>query len=199
MAINKTDSLVQTTVSVTSGTFSLNGTNGLVLSSGTGRDDTEVTMVGTVADINAALDGLRYMPDANFTGTADMTVTTNNLASPLLGGPKPIPTPSPSTSPSPRNTRDSSPPITTAPTYPGRASNASIPRSTLTRQTQGGNESHPLRGSQHQLVCLLAGQNPGHHHRRPTRSMSPGTTASDSGSTTLMSTAGLINRAPLTR
>ena len=88
VAINKTESLVQAQISTTAGTFSLGGINGLVLLGGKGYNDSEVTVVGTVADINAALDGLRFLPDANFNGTVDLTVTTSNLASILSGGPK---------------------------------------------------------------------------------------------------------------
>ena len=62
--------------------------NGLVFSEGTGQNDTTMTFTGTLADVNAALNGLQYMPDADFTGTAHLTITTNDLASGAVGGAK---------------------------------------------------------------------------------------------------------------
>ena len=58
--------LLQITLSVTNGTLSLSGTSGLTFSSGSGSGDTTMTFVGTIDDINAALDGLEFSPTANY-------------------------------------------------------------------------------------------------------------------------------------
>ena len=88
VAIDKIDSLVQVQLSVNNGTLQLSETNGLTFSSGSGKNDSEMTMTGTVADINAALDGLQFTPDANYQGTCNLTITTNDLAPAVLGGAK---------------------------------------------------------------------------------------------------------------
>jgi hypothetical protein len=86
VAIDKVESLVQVQLSVNNGTLRLAQTGGLTFSQGSGWYDSTMTMTGTVADINAALDGLEFMPGAGFTGTADLQITTNDLAPALFGG-----------------------------------------------------------------------------------------------------------------
>ena len=97
VSIAKTESLVSVTLSVDHGTLSLPSLNvdspniadnGLVFSQGTGQNDTTMTFTGTLADVNAALDGLQYMPDANFVETAHLTIATNDLDSGAVGGAK---------------------------------------------------------------------------------------------------------------
>ncbi len=58
------------------GTLTLAGTNGLVFESGDGTADVAMTFEGTLADINAALDGLRFTPDANHVGQAIVEIAT---------------------------------------------------------------------------------------------------------------------------
>ena len=87
---------VQVTLSVNNGTLTLNGTSGLSFSfsdangtgSGTGTGDASMTFRGTLADINAALDGLDYQPNANFSGSDTLTVTSNDLGQNGSGGAK---------------------------------------------------------------------------------------------------------------
>ncbi len=97
VSIAKTESLVSVTLSVDHGTLSLAclnvnaqrmADNGLVFSAGSGEDDTTMTFTGTLADVNAALNGLQYMPDANFEGTAHLTIATNDMDSAAVGGAK---------------------------------------------------------------------------------------------------------------
>ncbi len=97
ITIDKTASLVSVTLSVDHGSLSLPRVNidsqnavnkGLVISEGTGLNDTTITFTGTLADVNAALDGLQYMPDADFAGTAHLQITSNDLASDAVGGAK---------------------------------------------------------------------------------------------------------------
>ena len=48
-----------------------------------------MTFLGSVDDINAALDGLEFMPSTvDFVGTANVQITTTDLASSLNGGPQ---------------------------------------------------------------------------------------------------------------
>ena len=88
VAINKTRSFVQVTLAADHGTLSLAQTNGLIFVDGSGKDDSSLTIVGTVDNVNAALDGLQLMPDANYLGTSHLTVTTTDLALGVAGGAK---------------------------------------------------------------------------------------------------------------
>jgi Ca2+-binding RTX toxin-like protein len=60
------------------GTFSLSGTAGLNFTVGDGLHDASMTFSGSQTDINAALDGLTFNPDANFNGPASLTIETND-------------------------------------------------------------------------------------------------------------------------
>ncbi len=57
------------------GTLTLATLSGLTFSAGDGTADATMTFDGTVAEINAALDGLVYNPPAGFTGPPDITLT----------------------------------------------------------------------------------------------------------------------------
>jgi hypothetical protein len=88
--------LVQVTLSVSNGTLSLSGTSGLTFSfsdangtgAGTGSSNASMTFRGTLADVNAALDGLDYQPNPDFSGNDTLTVTTNDLGQNGSGGAK---------------------------------------------------------------------------------------------------------------
>src|SRR5207249_47463 len=58
------------TLSVTHGTLSLSGTTGLAFTIGDGTADATMVFTGLPADVNAALDGLRYFPTADYNGPA---------------------------------------------------------------------------------------------------------------------------------
>ncbi len=77
--------LMQVTLTVTQGTLSLSGTNGLSFVTGTGRGDATMTFTGSLADINAALQGLSFAPTAGYHGDASLQITTNDLGN--GGGP----------------------------------------------------------------------------------------------------------------
>ncbi|MBM4090676.1 MAG: DUF4347 domain-containing protein [Planctomycetes bacterium] len=81
-------SSVRVSLSVSTGTLTLNGTTGLSFSAGDGSDDNLVTFEGTLTDINAAVDGLRFMPSANFHGLAILTVSIDDLGNSGAGGPQ---------------------------------------------------------------------------------------------------------------
>src|SRR5437763_1615002 len=56
------------TLSVSHGTLSLSGTTGLVFTTGDGTADATMAFTGTAADVNAALNGLVYLPAGNYNG-----------------------------------------------------------------------------------------------------------------------------------
>lgn len=77
---------VEMTLSVTNGTLTLGSFASLNFSAGNGVDDATMTFQGTIAEINAALDGLEYTPTTGFSGTATLTVTTDDLGESGSGG-----------------------------------------------------------------------------------------------------------------
>lgn len=79
---NANDSPLEVTLGATHGTLTLATTAGLTFSLGDGVADIGLTFRGTLSDINAAMDGLKFLPDRNFTGTAHIAITTNDLGQP---------------------------------------------------------------------------------------------------------------------
>ncbi|MEA2478371.1 MAG: hypothetical protein QOJ07_293, partial [Thermoleophilaceae bacterium] len=77
---------VSTDLKVTSGKLTVGSTPGglTVTGDGTGH----VVLTGTPADVNSALDGLRYDPDANFFGDDTLTVKTDDQGHTGSGGPQ---------------------------------------------------------------------------------------------------------------
>ena len=78
-------STYQVTLSTDHGTLTLADTDGLTFTAG-GNGTSTMTFTGMPTDINAALDGLQFLPTLDFTGTANIQITANNLASVYLGG-----------------------------------------------------------------------------------------------------------------
>ncbi len=70
---------IQTTLSIESGSLTLNAAALAALTSVTGNGTSTVVLTGTVTEINAALDGLVYDPGADYNGDRTLTVTTNDL------------------------------------------------------------------------------------------------------------------------
>ena len=58
--------------------MSLAQTAGLSLLEGSGVNDAIMTFVGTVANVNAALNGLRYRGNRNVNGSDQLTITTSD-------------------------------------------------------------------------------------------------------------------------
>ena len=56
------------------GRITLSGTAGLAFVAGDGRDDASMIFTGSVAAINAALDGARFIGDADYHGAADLGI-----------------------------------------------------------------------------------------------------------------------------
>lgn len=71
-------SLTAYTLAVTQGTLTLAQTTGLTFGTGDGTSDSTMTFSGTLANINAALDGLVYAPTANYSGADALTITAND-------------------------------------------------------------------------------------------------------------------------
>ena len=79
-------SVVQITLSASQGTVTLASVAGLTFGAGDGVDDAVVTFSGSLADVNAALDGLRFDPAPGFSGSAGIAVTTDDLGGTGAGG-----------------------------------------------------------------------------------------------------------------
>jgi hypothetical protein len=70
---------LQVSLKAVNGVLSLSGTTGLTMLMGSGTNDVEVRFEGLVSDINAALDGLQFIPDADYFGPAQIEMLTNDL------------------------------------------------------------------------------------------------------------------------
>ena len=68
----------QVAITVTNGTFSLSGTTGLTFTSGA-NNSAAMTVTGTIAALNTALNNAQFVPTAEFSGTATVTVNLNDL------------------------------------------------------------------------------------------------------------------------
>jgi uncharacterized lipoprotein len=74
-------------LTVTNGTLTLATVAGLTFNSGA-NGSTAMTFTGTAAQINAALNGLQYAPNANTNGPDLLAITTNDLGNTGTGGPR---------------------------------------------------------------------------------------------------------------
>jgi uncharacterized repeat protein (TIGR01451 family) len=72
------------TITVGSGVLSLGSSAGLTVS---GNNTGTMTMVGTLANLNAALGTLTYVPNKGFVGHDTLTIVVDDQADPALGGP----------------------------------------------------------------------------------------------------------------
>jgi len=66
------------TLTATNGTLTLSGNSGLTFTEGDGTSDAVMTFTGTLTDINAALAGMVFTPNAGFTGLAGVEIVTND-------------------------------------------------------------------------------------------------------------------------
>ena len=69
---------LRVTLTATQGVLTLTGTAGLTFTDGDGTADAAMTFTGTSAAINAALDGLRFTPAADYNGPATVTISTDD-------------------------------------------------------------------------------------------------------------------------
>ena len=73
------DSAVLTvTLTATNGVLTLSGFAGLTFTNGDGTGDASMTFSGTQAAINAALDGMTFKPNAEFSGEASIQIVTSD-------------------------------------------------------------------------------------------------------------------------
>ncbi len=87
IAITDADaSSVQVTLTATNGTVTLGSRTGLTFQTGDGTSDAIMTFAGTVASINAGLNGTSFAPPANFSGAGSLVVTTSDLGATGAGG-----------------------------------------------------------------------------------------------------------------
>ena len=73
-------------IDVTNGTLTLGSTAGLTFAAGDGTQDTTMTIVGTLAELNAALEGAEFQPDGDFQGTAQIALTIDDQGNLGSGG-----------------------------------------------------------------------------------------------------------------
>lgn len=74
-------------LSVDDGTLSLSGDTGLVFLVGTGTADATMTFEGSIASINAALEGLEYVHGDNHSGICTITIEATDFSATGPGGP----------------------------------------------------------------------------------------------------------------
>jgi hypothetical protein len=79
--------LIQVSLSVNHGALTLGGFTGLTFQVGDGKDDATMTFRGTVAAIDAALNGLKYAATNGYTGSDGLAITSNDLGHGGLGSP----------------------------------------------------------------------------------------------------------------
>ena len=79
---------IRVTLSGTNGTVTLGHPTqfGISFVAGDGTDDTTMTFEGSLAAVNAALDGTSYEPAADFYGTGALTITSNDQGATGSGG-----------------------------------------------------------------------------------------------------------------
>jgi Domain of unknown function (DUF4347)/Bacterial Ig domain/Bacterial cadherin-like domain len=79
---------LEVTLTAVQGTLTLAGTAGLTFTVGTATGDATMTFTGIIADINAALDGMSFLPPLDYTGAAAVTITTGDFGATGAGGPQ---------------------------------------------------------------------------------------------------------------
>ena len=69
----------QLSLSITNGTLTLASTKGLTITSGK-NSSASMTFKGTLTNLNAALNGLKFTPTTGFTGSPSLTISYKNLS-----------------------------------------------------------------------------------------------------------------------
>ncbi len=70
---------LEVTISVSNGTLTLSGNNGLTFTDGDGTDDSLMVFRGRLSDINIALDGMIFEPPIGFSGLATLQISVDDL------------------------------------------------------------------------------------------------------------------------
>ncbi len=77
----------EVTLTATNGTLNLQTTQGLTFTPpADGTADATMTFTGTIADINAALEGMTFVATPGFIGSASVQITTDDLGNSGAGG-----------------------------------------------------------------------------------------------------------------
>ena len=77
---------VQITITAPNGSVSFSSTSGLTFTTGDGNLDPVAVFTGTIADINAAFNGLQFTPDQYFNGEAYFEITVDDQGNTGSGG-----------------------------------------------------------------------------------------------------------------
>ncbi|HEY3072011.1 MAG TPA: Ig-like domain-containing protein, partial [Candidatus Limnocylindrales bacterium] len=78
---------VRVTLTAANGVLSLSSTKGLTFLAGDGSKDSSMSFTGTIANINAALDGMYFVPTFEYSGGAGLTISTDDQGESGIGGP----------------------------------------------------------------------------------------------------------------
>ncbi|SFS46515.1 T9SS type B sorting domain-containing protein [Sphingobacterium wenxiniae] len=81
---------IKLNLTTTRGLLSLGSTNGLSFDIGNGTADNTMEFTGTLADINAALNGLAFEPTGGYYGPAAINITADDQGATGAGGPKSV-------------------------------------------------------------------------------------------------------------
>lgn len=79
---------MEVTLAATNGAVSLSGLGGLTFTAGDGTGDATMTFRGLLANVNAALEGLSFVPTSQFNGAASLTITVDDRNTVAFDGPK---------------------------------------------------------------------------------------------------------------
>ena len=79
-------SSLQITLTATNGLVTLGSLAGLSFTTGDGTADAVMTFTGTLANVNAALDGLSFNPTAGYSGAASLEIVTSDQGNTGTGG-----------------------------------------------------------------------------------------------------------------
>ncbi len=80
------DSLLEVTLTAQNGVLSMSSQNGLSFTVGDGSQDSDITVRGTLTDINAALSTLAYSSHSGYYGNDILSLTVNDLGNTGMGG-----------------------------------------------------------------------------------------------------------------
>lgn len=86
--VDADDSSMIVTLSAVNGTLSLTATSGVTLIIGSGVNNSVIRLQGSQANLNATLQNLTFKPSSGYTGTAQLTIQSNDLGNTGNGGAK---------------------------------------------------------------------------------------------------------------
>ncbi|MBD2529134.1 DUF4347 domain-containing protein [Nostoc flagelliforme FACHB-838] len=78
--VNEGTGEVEVTLAVSKGVLTLEQVAGITFKAGDGKSNATMTLIGKVADINKALEGIVYQGNKNYSGQDSLTITTSDLS-----------------------------------------------------------------------------------------------------------------------